>query len=80
MLTYYNERTHAHTPIHTSRSSPHRRYLRRLGVPALGFSPMPHTPVLLHDHNEFLSEAIFLAGIDVYCKIIPALTSVPEDV
>jgi aminoacylase len=28
------------------------RYLRQLGIPALGFSPMTNTPILLHDHNE----------------------------
>lgn len=28
------------------------RYIRRKGIPALGFSPMTHTPILLHDHNE----------------------------
>lgn len=32
------------------------RYLRCMGVPAIGFSPMNNTPVLLHDHNEFLHE------------------------
>jgi aminoacylase len=52
--------------------------VRRLGVPALGFSPMPNTPVLLHDHNEFISEAVFLAGIDVYVKIISAIANVGE--
>lgn len=28
------------------------RYIRELGIPALGFSPMTNTPILLHDHNE----------------------------
>lgn len=28
------------------------RYMRKLGIPALGFSPMTNTPILLHDHNE----------------------------
>jgi hypothetical protein len=27
---------------------------RDAGYPAFGFSPMNHTPVLLHDHDEFL--------------------------
>ncbi|XP_074139481.1 aminoacylase-1 isoform X3 [Sminthopsis crassicaudata] len=53
------------------------RYLRAAGVPALGFSPMNHTPVLLHDHNEFLNEAVFLRGIDIYARLLPALASVP---
>ncbi|XP_051841376.1 aminoacylase-1 isoform X1 [Antechinus flavipes] len=53
------------------------RYLRAAGVPALGFSPMNHTPVLLHDHNEFLNEAVFLRGIDIYARLLPALASLP---
>lgn len=28
------------------------RFARQLGIPALGFSPMTRTPILLHDHNE----------------------------
>jgi aminoacylase len=28
------------------------RYYRELGLPAIGFSPMANTPILLHDHNE----------------------------
>ena len=46
------------------------RYLRQLGLPAMGFSPMPNTPVLLHDHNEFLNEDVFLTGIDIFEDII----------
>ncbi|XP_076060232.1 aminoacylase-1-like isoform X2 [Oratosquilla oratoria] len=45
-------------------------YLRELGIPALGFSPMNHTPILLHDHNEYLEEKTFLRGIQIYCTII----------
>ncbi|XP_004411558.1 PREDICTED: aminoacylase-1 isoform X4 [Odobenus rosmarus divergens] len=53
------------------------RYLRVVGVPALGFSPMNRTPVLLHDHDERLHEAVFLRGIDIYTRLLPALASVP---
>lgn len=53
------------------------RYVRGVGLPALGFSPMNKTPVLLHDHDEFLNEDIFLKGIDIYCQIIPAVANVP---
>lgn len=52
------------------------RYLREVGIPALGFSPMNHTPVLLHDHNEFLNEKIFLKGIDIFEDIIREIASV----
>ncbi|KAL7985983.1 hypothetical protein Chor_011149 [Crotalus horridus] len=53
------------------------RYIRATGRPAIGFSPMNYTPVLLHDHNEFLNEQIFLHGIEIYTRLIPALASVP---
>uniref|UniRef100_A0A667G7F7 N-acyl-aliphatic-L-amino acid amidohydrolase n=1 Tax=Lynx canadensis TaxID=61383 RepID=A0A667G7F7_LYNCA len=53
------------------------RYLRAVGVPALGFSPMNCTPVLLHDHDERLHEAVFLRGVDIYTRLLPALASVP---
>ena len=28
------------------------RYFQERGLPAIGFSPMANTPILLHDHNE----------------------------
>ncbi|KAL0880830.1 hypothetical protein ABMA27_002014 [Loxostege sticticalis] len=52
------------------------RYIRRVGIPAIGFSPMNHTPVLLHDHDEFLKADIYLRGIDIYVKIISAVANV----
>ncbi|XVF67110.1 hypothetical protein PTKIN_Ptkin10aG0094400 [Pterospermum kingtungense] len=51
------------------------RYFRQLGIPAIGFSPMANTPILLHDHNEFLNQDEYLRGIDVYESIIKAYTS-----
>ena len=51
------------------------RYLREVGIPAFGFSPMPHTPILLHDHNEFLNEKIFLEGIPIFCTIIKEIAN-----
>ena len=52
------------------------RYLREAGLPAMGFSPMPNTPILLHDHNEFLNEDIFLKGIDIFVDIIKNVANV----
>ncbi|KAG8318651.1 adenylate cyclase [Homalodisca vitripennis] len=51
------------------------RYIRNLGIPAFNFSPMNNTPVLLHDHDEFLNTKVFLRGIDIYVNIISALAS-----
>lgn len=53
------------------------RFIRQIGYPAIGFSPMNHTPILLHDHNEHLNEKVFLTGIDIYTHLLPALACVP---
>ena len=53
-------------------------YLRNVGIPSYGFSPMPNTPVLLHDHNEFLNENVFLRGIEIFCDVISEMASVPK--
>ncbi|XP_061348309.1 uncharacterized protein LOC133293722 isoform X2 [Gastrolobium bilobum] len=51
------------------------RYFRNLGLPAIGFSPMANTPILLHDHNEFLNKDEYLKGIKIYESIIKAYAS-----
>ncbi|CAL9217839.1 unnamed protein product [Arabidopsis halleri] len=51
------------------------RFLRTLGIPVFGFSPMTNTPILLHDHNEFLKDTVFMKGIKVYESVISALSS-----
>ncbi|XP_062842732.1 aminoacylase-1-like isoform X1 [Trichomycterus rosablanca] len=53
------------------------RFIRAAGLPAIGFSPMNCTPILLHDHNEFLNERVFLRGVHVYENLLPSLGSVP---
>jgi len=53
------------------------RHLRAVGIHAYGFSPMINTPVLLHDHNEFLNERVFTNGINVYTHIITNMANVP---
>ena len=51
------------------------RFLRLLGVPALGFSPMSNSPVLLHEHDEYLDRAVYLKGIGVYERLLCDLAS-----
>ncbi|KAF4660943.1 adenylate cyclase [Perkinsus chesapeaki] len=51
------------------------RYFREKGLPCFGFSPMRDTPILLHDHNEFITEKALIEGIRVYTKIIPVLAN-----
>lgn len=53
------------------------RYLRERGIPAFGFSPINNTPILLHDHNEFLNENVFLKGIDILYQIVTDLANMP---
>ncbi|KAL8478235.1 hypothetical protein ACS0TY_030219 [Phlomoides rotata] len=48
------------------------RYFRECGLPAIDFSPMVNTPILLHDHNEFLNKVEYLRGIEMYESIIKA--------
>ncbi|CAH9125978.1 unnamed protein product [Cuscuta epithymum] len=54
------------------------RCFRDRGIPAIGFSPMANTPILLHDHNEFLNKDEYLKGIGVYKSIIKAYASFVE--
>lgn len=51
------------------------RYVREIGIPAYGISPFTKTPLLLHDHNEYLGKDEFLAGIRIYERLIKSLTS-----
>lgn len=51
------------------------RYIRAKGLPAIGFSPMNNTPVLLHDHDEFLQADTYLRGIEIYKVIIPKVAN-----
>ncbi|KAL5562305.1 hypothetical protein UlMin_032052 [Ulmus minor] len=55
------------------------RYFRLRGLPAIGFSPMANTPILLHDHNEFLSKDEYLKGIEIYESIIQSYASFAEN-
>lgn len=46
------------------------RFLRKAGIPAFGFSPMRNSPILLHEHNEYLHKDVFLEGVELYCELI----------
>jgi aminoacylase len=51
------------------------RYIRSKGIPAFGFSPINNTPILLHDHNEFLNEKVYLKGVKIYETLISSLAN-----
>ncbi|XP_063932219.1 aminoacylase-1-like [Zophobas morio] len=48
-------------------------YVRDVGIPAIGFSPMNNTPILLHSHDEYLNVDTFLKGIEIYCEILTSM-------
>lgn len=52
------------------------QYLRELNIPAIGFSPIIQTPILLHDHNEFLTADMYLTGIGIWKEIILKVANV----
>jgi aminoacylase len=51
------------------------RFIRRAGIPCIGFSPIRNTPVLLHDIDEHISEHSFLEGIEVYMNVLREVVS-----
>jgi aminoacylase len=54
------------------------RFVRMVGIPAIGFSPINNTPLLLHNHDEYLGVDTFLKGIKIYCKILVSIGNVEE--
>ncbi|KAI8871004.1 aminoacylase-1 [Ramicandelaber brevisporus] len=53
------------------------RFLLEAGVQCLGVSPLRFVPVLLHDHDEYISENGFLEGLKFYERLIEELGNVP---
>jgi aminoacylase len=51
------------------------RFLRALGIRALGFSPMRNTEIMLHENDEYIPTSTFLEGIGVYVGLLKALGS-----
>jgi len=56
------------------------RFLRALGIRALGFSPMRSTEVMLHENDEYIEERNYVEGISVYVTLIEALGSQGKDI
>lgn len=54
------------------------RFLRLLGIRALGFSPLRNTIIKLHEDDEYIPESVFVEGIGVYFYLIKALGSFVE--
>jgi len=54
------------------------RLIRQLGIPAFGFSPMRKTPVLLHEHDEWLMIDTYLEGVQVYEHLLERLLNTEQ--
>lgn len=54
------------------------RYIRALGLPAFGFSPMNLTTIRLHDNDEYLAVETFVNGIKIYNKILTTIGNLQE--
>lgn len=54
------------------------RYVRSVGIPALGFSPINHTQIRLHDDDEYLNAKTFLKGIEIMKNVISAVSNVED--
>jgi aminoacylase len=51
------------------------RFLRQANIPAFGFSAIKKTPVLLHDHDEYLNENTLIEGIGFYVDILTGIAN-----
>lgn len=56
------------------------RFLRALGIRALGFSPMRNTEIKLHEIDEYIEESNFIEGIAVYVKLLESLGSQGKEI
>jgi len=51
------------------------RFLRALGLRAFGFSPIRRSPILLHEHDEYIAEDVFIEGCNVYINLLHKLST-----
>ena len=69
------ERRNMKTELEIFPAATDGRLLRAIGLPTIGFSPINNTPILLHDHDEYLNERVYLHGIEIYEDLISALAA-----
>jgi aminoacylase len=56
------------------------RFLRALGIRALGFSPMKNTEIMLHENDEYIPEQVYIDGIQVYTGLLYKLASQTKEI
>ncbi|XP_072940486.1 aminoacylase-1-like [Epargyreus clarus] len=52
------------------------RFVRRQGIPVIGFSPLLNTPLLIHDHDERVHVDAYKRGIEIMEKVLLAIANV----
>lgn len=52
------------------------RYIRNIGIPCFGMSAFGETPLLLHDHDEYVSVEALNEGIQVYLRILKRIVTI----
>ncbi|XP_049940749.1 aminoacylase-1-like [Schistocerca serialis cubense] len=52
------------------------RFIRRAGIPALGFMPINNTPLLPHGIDEYITAASLLRGIDIFQGVLQEVANV----
>ncbi|XP_049764518.1 aminoacylase-1-like [Schistocerca cancellata] len=52
------------------------RFIRRAGIPALGFMPINNTPILPHGIDEYITAASLLRGIDIFQGVLQEVANV----
>jgi aminoacylase len=55
------------------------KFLREVGVKAIGFSAINNTPILLHKNDEYVNEKVFVRGVELFTKLIPRLANIPKE-
>ncbi len=74
MVRLLETELHQKTQLEIFPASTDARFVRGKQIPVIGFSPMQLTPVLLHDHNEYLNDQVYLKGVYLYTRIIQSLS------
>ncbi|KAJ3225634.1 adenylate cyclase [Clydaea vesicula] len=54
------------------------RFLRAKNIPCLGFTPIPNTKVLFHDHDEYLPIDVYMNSITIYLEMIKDLVNLVD--
>jgi len=54
------------------------RFLRALGMRAIGFSPIRGCPILLHEHDEYIPVSTFHEGCEVMVHLLQMVASQPH--